>query len=379
MPLFSFGQMRCMHKWQDMALGEIPKSSQQNIERLVERAFEKGINHFETARAYGSSERQLGQALAGQQRDSFIMQTKVRPRDNVDDFVAEFTDSLNRLGLQRVDLLSIHGINDHQSFWQACRSGGCLAAARGLQAQGKVGHIGFSGHADTPLILEAVRHQQDGGFDYLNLHWYYIFQSNWPAIAEAHQRGMGVLLISATDKGGMLQQPPSKLVELCKPFSPMLFNDAFCLSHPEVNTISVGASEPWHFDEHLKALELLEEGGEILTTIDSRLQKAMQEACGHQRPDWLWSQLPAWKDTPGHINLKMILWLYNLAMGWDLVEYGKGRYNKLGNQMPWVPGCNASQAGFYDFQPLLPKLSLTEKELKKILQETHNLLTLATA
>ena len=54
----------------------------------------------------------------------------------------------------------------------------------------------------------AVRWDGDGGFDYVNLHWYYIYQANWPAIEEARCRDMGVFIISPADKGGMLYRPP---------------------------------------------------------------------------------------------------------------------------------------------------------------------------
>ena len=65
-------------------------------------------------------------------------------------------------------------------------------------------------------------------FDYVNLHWYYINQVNWPAIEAAQRQDMGVFIISPSDKGGKLYEPPPKLVELCKPLSPMQFNDLFC-------------------------------------------------------------------------------------------------------------------------------------------------------
>jgi len=96
------------------------------------------------------------------------------------------------LQLEHVDLLSLHGINMHQLPWRSLRPNGCLAAARALQKEGLVRHIGFSAHGSTKLILDAIRHKADGGFDYINLHWHYIFQNNWPAVQAAAERDMGV-------------------------------------------------------------------------------------------------------------------------------------------------------------------------------------------
>ena len=182
-------------------------------------------------------------------------------------FKANCLDSFNRLGLSKVDLLAIHGINDHRSFWQVCRKGGCLQVARDLQQEGRVGHVGFSGHGSCEIILEALRHEEDGGFDYMNLHWYYIYQVNSPAIDEASKRDIGVFIISPTDKGGMLQKPPERMIELCKPLSPMQFNDLYCMSHPGVQTISVGASKPTDFDEHVQALEMTDQSAELILEI----------------------------------------------------------------------------------------------------------------
>jgi uncharacterized protein len=58
MPVFSCGGMRYQYKWQDVPLHEVPSQSQANVEAIVQRAFELGITHFETARGYGSSEMQ---------------------------------------------------------------------------------------------------------------------------------------------------------------------------------------------------------------------------------------------------------------------------------------------------------------------------------
>ena len=56
MPVISCGRMRYQYKWQDVDPDAIPRDNQENLEAIIRRAFELGINHFETARGYGSSE-----------------------------------------------------------------------------------------------------------------------------------------------------------------------------------------------------------------------------------------------------------------------------------------------------------------------------------
>lgn len=78
MPVLSAGFMRAMHSWKPVPDREIPEDNQVNFDRVVRQALAKGINHFETARGYGTSEQQLGMALREiADRDSYLLQTKI--------------------------------------------------------------------------------------------------------------------------------------------------------------------------------------------------------------------------------------------------------------------------------------------------------------
>jgi predicted aldo/keto reductase-like oxidoreductase len=252
MPVFTCGGMRYQYKWQDVDPKEVPPESQANLEATIRRALELGINHFETARGYGSSEMQLGRILPTLPRDKIIVQTKIKPHRDPEDFLGNFQKSLKYLRLDHVDLLALHGVNHRKFLDRSLRKNGCVAAARKLQRDGYVRHIGFSTHATTDIIIEAVN---SGEFDYLNLHWYFVNDLNWPAIQAARSLDMGVFIISPNDKGGKLYSPPKKLVDLCAPLSPMQFNDLYCLAREEVHTLSCGAAKPCDFDEHVRALD----------------------------------------------------------------------------------------------------------------------------
>jgi predicted aldo/keto reductase-like oxidoreductase len=345
MPVFSCGGMRYQFKWQDVPQSEIPHDNQANLEATIRRSIEVGINHIETARGYGTSEMQLGQIIPTFERDKLIVQTKVGPNSDAQEFGREFEKSLSYLRLDYVDLLSIHGINTPEILHDSIRPGGCMDVARKLQAQGKVRFIGFSTHGPTDVIVKTIETNQ---FDYLNLHWYYINQVNWAAITAAKRHDMGVFIISPSDKGGMLYAPPQKLVELCHPLSPMVFNDLFCLSHPQVHTLSLGASKPEDFDEHLQAVELLDQADQILPPILIGLE---QEAIAILGEDWVktWHiGLPKPEETPGGINIRAILWLRNLALSYDLIDYCKMRYALLGNASHWFPGNKSDRLQEYD-------------------------------
>jgi uncharacterized protein len=350
MPVFSCGGMRYQHKWQDIGMPEIPDDSQQNLETTIRRSLELGINHIETARFYGSSEVQLGQILPQLDRSSFIFQTKIAPEADPQKFLANFDRSMELLQLDYVDLLGIHGINNAELLEQTIRPGGCLEVARALQESGRVRHVGFSTHAPTNIICQAIATNE---FDYVNLHWYYINQQNWRAIEAATKHDMGVFIISPTNKGGLLNKPSAKLQELCQPLSPMVFNNLFCLSHPQVHTLSVGAAVPTDFDEHVKTLECLDNAAEILSPIIQRLEKAAIDKLGENWYRTWRDGLPEHSETPGNINIPAILWLRNLALAYDMEEYGQLRYNLLENGGHWFPGARATDVGQYDLTACL--------------------------
>jgi len=364
-PVFSLGGMRYQQSWDRGA--EVSEESQKNVEATVARALSLGITHFESARGYGTSEAQLGPALARHPRGAFLLQTKARPDENPAIFEQQLEEAFQLLRVDTLDLFAFHGLNDAASFEWTLRPGGCWEVAERFRQKGRIKFLGFSTHAPTPLIVRAI---ESGRFDYVNLHYYYLFQDNRPALDAAAAQDMGVFIISPSDKGGRLERPSQRLRALCAPLSPMVFNDLWCLAHPNIHTLSVGAARPADLDEHMNVLRLLTDPAQVLGPIVSRLEFAYSKALG-DRYARHWSEgLREFHEMPGKINVRRILWLRNLVVAYDLLDFAQERYMSMSPDDIWVPGARAENFRDEDVLAALPDSPFRD-QIPALLREAH--------
>src|SRR5258708_36056561 len=142
---------------------------------------------------------------------------------------------------------------------------------------------------------------------FLVMHW------TGPAWVAPRQRDMGFSIISPNDKGEKLYEPPQKLVDLCAPLSPMMFNDLYCLARPEVHTLSCGAARPGDFDEHIKALEFYDQIPETIGPIEKKLRAEMARVLGAEWCARWFEGVPHYVDMPGQVNVAEILRLWTYA------------------------------------------------------------------
>ncbi len=324
--VFSLGTMRYL-------------ANEDNALQTIQQAVVLGINHLETARGYGKSEQYLGAAIrAGLPvpRSQLYITSKIPPTADADTMRRYIDQSLERLGLDYLDCLAIHGLNTWEQLEWVQLVGGCMQAVQEAVADSRVRHVGFSTHGPLEVILAALNTDL---FQFVNLHYYYFFQRNAAAIQLAEEKDMGVFIISPADKGGLLYTPPPTLKNLCHPFSPLELNYRFLLSDPRITTLSVGPSNPNELTEPLSVAD--RDGPLTLLEVEvlQRLENHSSAALAADQCSQCYACLPC----PELIHIPEVLRLRNLAVAYDMTEYGKYRYRMFENAGHWFPGVKGNR------------------------------------
>ena len=157
------------------ALGNM---SQENADATLAVVSRRGINHIDTAACYGASEQRLAPWLASK-RDEIFLATKTGEREG-SAARAELERSLERMGVDSVDLIQLHNLVEADEWEQAFAPNGAVASLFSAREEGLCRHIGITGHgqhsaamhlrslsrANFTSVLLPYNHMQleDGGY-----------------------------------------------------------------------------------------------------------------------------------------------------------------------------------------------------------------------
>ncbi len=134
--------------------------------RIIDTAIEQGVRFFDTAQAYGSgrSEERYGKLLTPRYRDAIYLMTKTQAEDAAG-ARRDIDGCRQRLGVDVIDLMQVHAIH-HPRDVDKRVDGGVVDALLEAREQGKIRHLGFTGH-DTPKAHLHMLERLDGlGVDF---------------------------------------------------------------------------------------------------------------------------------------------------------------------------------------------------------------------
>jgi predicted aldo/keto reductase-like oxidoreductase len=134
------------------------ENTQERCNESVRRAFERGLNYYDVAPAYGNGgecEIKLGPALQALKRDQFYLACKPRTRDK-EGSREELERSLARLKTDYFDVYQLHHLVQPADVKRALGPGGAMETILKAKEKGQVRFIGFSAHT-TKAALEALR------------------------------------------------------------------------------------------------------------------------------------------------------------------------------------------------------------------------------
>ncbi|WP_440682292.1 aldo/keto reductase [Cysteiniphilum halobium] len=282
----------------ELGLGGAPlgnlyqKISNLQANETIKMAWQSDIHYFDTAPQYGSglSEHRLGYFLQEQQQDKFVLSTKVgkilRPTSGIaqayedwfinplpfqviydysyDGFQRSIEDSLQRLGLNHIDIVHIHDLDHlvlkdtfHRYFKQAMESGYPLLAK--LKKQGMIGAISM-GVKQWEVCQDALKY---GDFDCFMLQDSYTLLDHnaLEFLNQCAKKGISVLVAGAFSSGILVEGSANKnakyqynlasneiiqrvkaLEKICQQFNVPLPAAAlqFPLRHPAIASVVAG-------------------------------------------------------------------------------------------------------------------------------------------
>ncbi|WP_295587417.1 aldo/keto reductase [uncultured Oscillibacter sp.] len=238
------------------AFGALPiqRISKEDAVKLVRRAYEAGINYFDTANMYTDSEEKLGAALHDV-RQNVIISTKSGGKDKKT-VLAHIEESLRRMQTDYIDLFQFHNPavlpdpNDPD---------GPYAAALEMQQKGYIRHIGITNHR-LGVAREAI---DSGAFETLQFPFCYLASDqDYDLVERCRKADMGFIAMKGLS-GGLLNN-----AEACY---------AFMRQYDNVVPIW-GIQHEWELDQWL---ELTERDPRMTPELEEVIRKDRQELAGN--------------------------------------------------------------------------------------------------
>lgn len=237
--------------------------------RIIHRAMDLGVNFFDSANAYhkGQSDEIYGRALAGERRQKVFLMTKCELYSRKE-AMALLETQLKRMKTDYLDLWQCHQVSEMKEVDQILGPGGSLEAFVEAKKQGKVRHIGFTGHRDPQVHLRLLAASDAWETIQMPINCvdphYLSFLRN--VLPEARKKGLGVLAMKSNAMGTITKASVARIEECIR----------FTLSQ-DVDTLVSGAETVEQLEQNIGVVKSMTpmSPGEIQTLLSRTSQGPM--------------------------------------------------------------------------------------------------------
>ncbi|HHX40624.1 MAG TPA: hypothetical protein GX715_11725 [Armatimonadetes bacterium] len=306
--------------------------SEEEATATVHRAFERGINFFETG-SYGNgkSEEMLGKALwQVARRDQVILADKARATEKptAASVRAELEASLKRYQTDYFDIFNFWGTNTPEMH-QHILEHGALEAALQAREEGLIRAIGLTTHARPEWIRDFVDAYP---WECIVLKEHMLYSRNQEVIDYLGSKRIGVVVMTPL-AGGVVATPSEEIrAEVAREgLTPAQLGLRTLIANPNISSAISGMTSPSEVDENVEAART--DGP--LTPAEQRLVDSIRQktqalgerfctGCGYCMP------------CPQEVNIPGIFRLWNLMRGYGNAEYSKLEYQKIREQRHWA-------------------------------------------
>ena len=140
--------------------------------QLLRKAYEMGINYFDTAMVYhkGESEKIFGKAFEPYPRDSYLIADKMSIWlcSDEEDMKARFYNQLKTLKTDYIDFYLVHSLN--RNHYKKVKDLHCVEFLQQMKQEGKIKHLGFSFH-DTYQVFTQILNDYTWDFVQIQLNY----------------------------------------------------------------------------------------------------------------------------------------------------------------------------------------------------------------
>ncbi|MCD7776682.1 MAG: aldo/keto reductase, partial [Firmicutes bacterium] len=226
---------------------------------MIDRAYEAGVNYFDTAYVYmnGESEKILGHAITKYPRESYYVATKLPfwGTDTPEKAAEIFNESLSRLGTGYIDFYLLHAMNgkNYDTFVE----NGIVDYCEKLKEEGKIRYLGFSFHDNFEAFKHIITSRK---WDFCQIQYNYMDsdeQATTKGLELAESLGVPVIIMEPI-KGGTLAALPDEASAPLRRLDKNATDSSWALrwvaSHKGVNVILSGMNEHDQLTDNLETL-----------------------------------------------------------------------------------------------------------------------------